>query len=344
MKYKNISKLATAALALLLSGTSSQAAPVESNNIDAAAKWLIHIDFDSLLDTEIAQHVLDQNPKLSDQKLEALKNIIGIDFKTGLHGATIYGNGQPDNGVLILHADAKPDVLINFAKLNDEYREEKFQDHIIHNLPDDKKPGKRNYICFYTNKKIVIGPSSTLVKECIQLLNGDRDSKPVNHEMEELNRYQPSPFLIAYGDFSALHKEGNHNKAATFKQAKRMGLSIGEHGGNIKSILVITAKNIEVATQIENFLRGIIAIGQLSGEKHPHLATLANAAKISKKDPEIIAIETELPTSTLISVGHAMKEHKKKKMERAGLNDAGKSEGKKKKNRKRKQQSEENSE
>jgi len=74
------------------------------------------------------------------------------------------------------------------------------------------------------------------------------------------------------------------------------------------------------------------------------LATLANAAKISKKDPEIIAIETELPTSTLISVGHAMKEHKKKKMERAGLNDAGKSEGKKKKNRKRKQQSEENSE
>ena len=313
MKIQNTTKLAATALALLMAAPAMQAAPAQSKYVDATAKWLIHIDFDALLKTDIAQHALAENPKLSDQKLEALKNIIGIDLKTGLHGATIYGNGQPDNGVILVHADAKSDNLINFAKLNDDYKEATFGEHTIHNLPDKKKPGKRNHICFYSSNKIVVSQSPALVKQCIQLLDGERDSKPVNGEMEELANYQKDPVLLAYGDFSSLRKGMRGKKAASFDQAKRVGISLGETGGQIRAMVGIIARDSEVAVQLETFLRGMIAIGQLSADKNPHLGTLANAVQITRSNTDMISLELDIETAKLIEAGEALKQQKKAK-------------------------------
>ena len=311
MKIQHTTKLGVAACMLLMATPSIHAAPVESKNIDATSKWLIHIDFDALLKTEIAQHALADNPKLSDQKLEALKNIIGIDLKTGLHGATIYGNGAPDNGVIIVHADAKPDNLINFAKLNDEYKEDSYQDHTIHNLPDKKNPGKRNHICFYSSDKIIVSQSPALVRQSIHLLDGKRESKQVNEEMKELADYQDNPVLLAHGDFSALRKGKRGKHAASFDQAKRVGISLGETEGQIRAMIGIIAQDSEVAVQLETFLRGMIAIGQLSADKNPALGTLANSVQIRRNNNDMISMELDIETIKLIEAGEAVKQHKR---------------------------------
>jgi hypothetical protein len=312
MKFLTPACLRAALASILIAAPLSHAAPVKSEHIDSTAKWMVHLDINALLKTDIAQHALEQNKQLSGQKLEALKNIIGIDLKTQLHGATLFGNGQPDNAVVIIHADAKPDNLVNFAKLNDAYKEEKFQDFIIHSLPDEKKPGKRNHICFYSSNKVVVAPSADSVKLGVELLNGSRESIAVNGEMEKLGDFQETPVLIAYGDFSSLQK-GKGKKAETFKQAKRIGLSLGEVNGYIKGGLAVVTENAEVATQIESFLRGVIAIGQLGRENNPALATLADAMKVTKSEADIISVEMQMPTATLIEIGETMKNQKKKK-------------------------------
>ena len=309
MKYLKTTCL-SAALASTLLATSAVAAPIKSEHIDSTAKWMLHVDINALMKTDIAQHAMEQNKHLSGQKMEALKNLIGIDIKTGLHGATIFGNGQPNNAVVIIHADAKPDNLINFAKLNDAYQEVTFQDHTIHSVPDDKKPGKRNHICFYSSNKVVVAPSVDSVKLGIELLNGNRKSVSVNGEMEKLGNFMDTPVLIAYGDFSSLHK-GKGKKAETFKQVKRMGLSMGEVDGYMKGGLAVVTENAEVATQIEGFLRGILALGQLNKENNPGLATLAESVNINKAEGEVISIEMQMPTATLIEIGESMKHQKK---------------------------------
>ena len=306
-----------AALAAILSATPSIAAPLKSEHIDASAKWMLHLDINALLKTDIAQHALEQNKQLSSQKLEALKNLIGIDLKTGLHGATIFGNGEPDNAVLIIHADAKSDNLVNFAKLNDAYQEVKFQDYTIHSLPDEKKPGKRNHICFYSPNKVVVAPNAELVKLGINLLNGKRESIAVNGEMEQIGKFQATPVLLAYGDFTALQK-AQGRKAETFKQAKRLGLSIGEVDGFIKGGLAVVTESAEVATKVESFLRGVIAMGQLNRENNPQLATLADALNVKSSEKDVISVELKIPSATLIEVGESMKNQKnQRKAEKA---------------------------
>ena len=320
MKSPTIKTLAAAAL--LASAHTAQAIPADTKYIDATAKWMVHLDIDALMDSSVAQHALETNPHLSGQKLKALQTLTGIDIEKGLHGITIFGNGEPDNGVVIVHAQAKQENLVSFVQLNDKYQSKEHNGHTIHSFPDDKKPGKRISACFMPGNKIVFGQKTGLVEQGIDLLSGDRPAINSNGEMEELGNFQDYPVLLAYGDFSALHKNKNPKKAAAFQQAKRLGVSLGEEEGHVKGMLGIVTENAETALQVENFLRGIIAMGMLSQENNPALATLASAVQVKRKESTLVGLEVEIATKKLIEIGETLNKGKKKHKAKAPKTEA----------------------
>ena len=312
MKPTTIKTLAAAAL-LATAHSTAQALPADTKYIDATAKWMVHLDIDALLDSSVAQHALETNPHLSGQKLKALQTLTGIDIEKGLHGITVFGNGEPDNGVIIVHAKAKQDNLVSFVQLNDKYQSKEHNGQTIHSFPDDKKPGKRISACFLPGDKIVFAQQTKWVELGIDLLKGERPAINSNSEMEEIGDFQDYPVLLAYGDFSALHKNKNPKKAAAFQQAKRLGLSIGEVEGRVKGMLGIVTENAETALQIENFLRGIIAMGMLSQENNPALATLASSVQVKRNESTLVGVEVDIPTQRLIEIGETLNKGKKKK-------------------------------
>ena len=108
-------------LLLVLPVTAIHAAKVQSGHIANDSKWMIHFDLDAFLGSELGQNAMEQGKKLTEERLKSIQEMFGIDLENGLHGATLYGNGEPNNGVILVYADADKKKLLNFAKSNDSY-------------------------------------------------------------------------------------------------------------------------------------------------------------------------------------------------------------------------------
>jgi ribosomal protein S6 len=91
-----------------------------------------------------------------------------------------------------------------------------------------------------------------------------------------------------------------------------MGMAIGEEDGLFMSAFGLSASTEESATQVENLVRGMVALGSLSATEKPELAKLANAVKISR-DGRFVAIQFEMESQEMISV---METSTKRKMKR----------------------------
>ena len=70
-----------------------QAAPLETKNIAADAKWVVHVDVDAIRDSKIVQKAFETCPELkeSGKHFDMIRDKIGVDLRKDLHGMTLYG-------------------------------------------------------------------------------------------------------------------------------------------------------------------------------------------------------------------------------------------------------------
>jgi len=289
-----------------------QAAKVNPAHIPAEAKWLLHIDIDAFKKTTLGEHVMGEINSKGLQKVEALQDIFGIDLENDIHGVTAFGNGEKGNGVLIMHAKANQKKLMNFVVLNDTYEKSSYGKHEIHSLSDEKKPGRRNFFCFYNKKTIVAAPTKDLVTQSLDVLNGESPSIKFNDNIHALGKFVASPVLHGYGDFAGLLEMNKNPKAELLKTISSMGMAIGEEDGLFMSAFGLSASTEESAEQVESLVKGMVALGSLSATENPELAKLANAVDISR-DARFVAIRFEMESQEMISL---MESSSKRKMKR----------------------------
>src|SRR5438445_9117228 len=112
---KRLLAIATLALAWNLGGV-CRAAAFDPSTVAADAKWLVHVDFDALRESKVAQHAREEIMKhdIAKTVLAMIKEATGADLDKDLHGATAYGSGiKPHAGVLIVYAHADREKLVN---------------------------------------------------------------------------------------------------------------------------------------------------------------------------------------------------------------------------------------
>ena len=86
-------------------------------------------------------------------------------------------------------------------------------------------------------------------------------------------------------------------------------MAIGEEGGLFMSAFGLSASTEESAAQVENLVRGMVALGSLSATERPELAKLANAVKISGK---FVAIQFEMESQEMIGLMETSSKRKNK--------------------------------
>ena len=307
----------TLALLLLAAPLANlQAAKINPAQVPADSRWVLHVDLDAFKGTTLGKHVLNEIDAKAKKQLQAFEGIFGINLENGLHGATAFGNGEKDKGVLLIHADADKEKLLNFAILNDKYEKSTHGKHEIHSLPDDKKPGKRNFFCFYNNGTVVAGPGADLVTRSVDVLDGEASSLTLNEDLRALGKFVPTPVALGYGDFSTLLKHNKDPKAEILKKVSSIGLAIGEQDGVFKSATGLAASDEESATQVENLIRGIVALGALTGAENPEVAKLANAVKV-KREANFVTLRFEMNSQELIALLETLDKKKKGKAKKS---------------------------
>src|SRR3954468_5654997 len=309
-------KLILHLFAVLLFITTGLAGPLHKEQVGADVKWLVHLDVDSFLASKVGQFVTQEflEKKLAGQTAELNKKFgINLDWRQ-IHGLTAYGSeykmrGEP-SGVLIIHSDlAVADMIEAIMAVLDAQglpdnpvKKIEKQPFPIYSLKDELfgAPLKGGLLVLSRSKddlqaacKVVVGTSANL------------------SSAKTFSAFPESPkgfivMVVAEGFTDAPLPP----QAKILKNAEGAQIVAGEQADKLFLQLSLSAKDTEAATQIQQVLQGLLALGALAQSENKDLQELTQAIKISSSE-KVVTAKVELPVTTVLD--HVAAQEKKTK-------------------------------
>lgn len=276
-------------LGLTLAMIAGQAAKVDKINISKDAKFAAHLDLDAFRASEIGTTMLkkmrqDFSLPEGSEKLDALVEIIGFDPLTAIQSATLSGNGEEDNGILVVKHKATSTKLLAFMKLDEHYRKTEHGKHEIHGA-GDRGDGERGYVSFVSDTTAVLAPSREQAAKAIDLVNGKGAARQVPPSLDMISKKAKSVFLMAYADVESLKE--HIDDLNVNQMAKQAALVLGESDGKLVLSLAVDAYNADTAEQMEAMVNGLIGFARLGQEENPEIKGILKGLKVTRNEATV---------------------------------------------------------
>ena len=276
-------------LGLTLVMIAGQAAKVDKINISKDAKFAAHLDLDAFRASEIGTTMLkkmrqDFSLPEGSEKLDALVEIIGFDPLTAFQSATLSGNGEEDNGILVVKHKATSTKLLAFMKLDEHYRKTEHGKHEIHGA-GDRGDGERGYVSFVSDTTAVLAPSREQAAKAIDLVNGKGAARQVPPSLDMISKKAKSVFLMAYADVESLKE--HIDDLNVNQMAKQAALVLGESDGKLVLSLAVDAYNADTAEQMEAMVNGLIGFARLGQEENPEIKDVLKGLKVTRNEATV---------------------------------------------------------
>ena len=269
-------------LGLALALTAGQAAKVDKANIAKDAKFVAHLDLDAFRASKIGTTILEQVRKEEGaEKLDALIEIIGFDPLTALHGVTLFGNEEKDNGIFIVTHKANTAKLLAFMKLDEHYRKTEHSKHEIHGA-GDRDDKQRGYVSFVNDTTAVLAPSRELAAKGIDLVNGKGVAKQFPPSLESIRKKAKNAFVIAHADVESLKEKIDDDNVR--QMVKQAAIVMGESDGNLILSLAVGAYDADTAEQMEAMVNGLIGFARLGQEENPEIKDILKGLKVTRDE------------------------------------------------------------
>ncbi len=271
-------------LGLTLAMTAGQAAKVDKINISKDAKFAAHLDLDAFRASKIGTTILEKvRQEEGREKLDALVEIIGFDPLTAFQSATLSGNGEEDNGILVVRHKADSTKLLAFMKLDEHYRKTEHGKHEIHGA-GDRGDGERGYVSFVSDTTAVLAPNREQAAKAIDLVNGKGAAKKLPPSLASIGKDTKNAFLVAYADVSAISNIDDEN----IKQmAKEASLVLGESDGKLILSLAVDAYDADTAEQMEAMVNGLIGFARLGQEENSEIKDILKGLKVTRNEATV---------------------------------------------------------
>lgn len=297
----------TACLLLaVLASLNASAGPLRKDNVSADAKWVLHLDVENLLATQLggffAKEFVDKRLAKPVRDIEQQFGIVfdwreiksvtayGTDFKKAVQGS----------GVLLIEG-------FDFAGGLDAVIE-KLSAQGAGNVPLEKLQGEPFPI--YAAKGEIygapVGDRLFLISKSKEQLERARDvaaGKAAN--LSKGNSFPaladaPKGFLLAAVADGFQSAAKLPPPAQGLKNAESGQVVAGEKADKVFVNLALNAKTIESASQMQQVLQGLLALATLSQEQNKDLATLVQGLKVSGAE-KTVSVNLELPAETVIA-------------------------------------------
>jgi hypothetical protein len=304
----------THVFAVLLFVTTGIAGPLRKEQVGADVKWLVHLDVDSFLASKVGEYVMQEfvEKKLTKQTTDLKKQFgINLDWHQ-IHGLTAYGSeykmrGEP-SGVLIIHSDlAVADMIEAIMAVLDAQvpsgnplTKVENKPFPIYSVKDAVfgAPLKGGLLVISRSKddlqaacKIILGTSANL------------GSAKMFSSLPEA----PKGFIVM-GVAEGFVDAPLPPQAKILKNAQGAQIVAGEQADKLFLQLSLSAKDAEAATQIQQVLQGLLALGALAQSENKDLQELTQATKISSSE-QVVTARVELPVATVLD--HVAAQEKK---------------------------------
>ncbi len=268
-----------AALALL--AAVGQAAPLDSKNVAANAKWVVHVNVDAVRDSHVVQKAFETCPRLKDsgKHFDMIRDKIGVDLRKDLHGITLYGlDSDKTHAVAIVFSTVNQKLLLEKAAKAADHKVTKHGEIDIHSWT--AKHGAKTHTtagAFFKPDVLVFAASVEGVAAAIDVLDGK--SPGITDAKSQLGlRVKPGTTLLVRA--TTIPPEA---KCAVLKQVESFRVALGEHDGKSFYRASLVMKSPEAAAQLKTITDGVQAIASLKFSGDANVMKLVDGLKATVK-------------------------------------------------------------
>jgi hypothetical protein len=269
--------------ALALFAAVGQAAPLDTKNVAANAKWVVHVDVDAIRDSHVVQKAFKTCPVLKDhagQHFDMIRDKIGIDLRKDLHGMTLYGpDTDKTHAVAIVFSTVNQHLLLEKAEHATDHKVTKHGDIDIHSWTQ-KQGGKSRPAAgaFYKSDVLVFAASVEGVAAAIDVLEGK--SPGISDAKSALGGRPPAGATLVVRS-TAIPAE---TKCAILKQVESFRVAMGESAGESFYRASAVMKSAEAAVQVKAINDGLKALGALRFAGDADVMKLVDGLKTTVND------------------------------------------------------------
>jgi hypothetical protein len=278
-----------------------QAGPLDLDEVSAKAKWAAHLDLEGLFSSRIGglfKDALEEEGAMA--KIDAFGTIFEFNILEDLHSITAYGTSfEKEEAVGIFKGRFDEKKILALMGIEGTCRDFKHRGHTIHEWKDSHE---RFYINFLDSDGVMVSNSEELMKEAVEVLDGEQDSLDDRDGLKGLRSLPRHAFLAAAAqDFSKLAGCGDEPQAAMLKKAQEVRVVIGESEGMNYLDVTLATKDRETSQQVHDIVKGLIALGTIFSQDEPELAWLVEHAEV-ERDGRLVSIREAVPSDKLMKM------------------------------------------
>lgn len=329
--------IATATVMSCVASPKVQAKDLNPAHVPADAKWVLHVDLDQLLDTELAQTVRERRPEIVQGIRQWIQQQYGIDPRSDLRSVTMFSKDYEEyTGSVVIQAkydpqkvrqqlqqaeqlqktqwdnltlytfqvaehkgNAKYDTGRNFEGRRGNRRTAQRQSRDVSGkVGHDQSGGKEMTVVLLDQDTIVFGSSVENAKDVVGLLRGDQPSLR-GKESQLLG--DGATDAIMYG---AAIKLNNITKQdlpmPVLKQHESINWVFGSEDDQLYETATLVGQSEDVAEKMEQVVRGFLAYETLWAADSEALTELVEAVEVTR-DGKQLKVDWKAETDTVIA-------------------------------------------
>lgn len=278
MKYKYVFYV----LFMVLPAGVLFAESIQTARIDKDARWVIHADYDVFNKTSLAAAV---RQKIAQRKMEPdiaqFKQKYSFHPMDEVYSVLLYGtDATPENTVVVINAKFDPPTLIGLVK---DSTQTPHGTHTIYNWmsKNPKTAGKQEYGAIWNSKLIVLAGSMPATQKALDVLDGKSPNASKDSLFSDI-ALQPGQFLHIQADKVGQISQ-KEPQAMILSQTSHVLITLAETNGILDMQMDLMVPAADKLTEIEQVVRGLLAVGMLSAQQNkPQLLPILAAMKIEK--------------------------------------------------------------
>ena len=264
--------------------------------VPAEAQWALFIDVQKLTSSSMFKALVGQGELAKIQgKTDQVFAKLRIDPLKDLKGVTVFGMGKEDEeAVVALSGKFDRAHLIGLIKAETTHQEIPFGKHTIYKWDDDE------FGVFAADDLVLLGENDKAIRAALETLEG-RKKDAVPPLLSGVMKESPNALMV-FGVKNVPGLIGEHDSPVILSKMKGAEGSLSESGENLKIDLSILAESAQVAKDVEQAIRGLMAIANLQ-LKESEVQAFVDAVQIAV-DGQNVRIKAVYPLSKLLGLVH----------------------------------------
>lgn len=306
---------ALALSALILTSPLVAADEYDPGKVPADTRWMVHIDFESVLEAKIFQHLGvnldDMIAEIEEEdEYQMVRSQLGMDPLRALRSLTLYSpEADPETAVLQVHIEGDLSALVGMGREQDNYAPRIVDGVELHRWQE----GNESFFAYVhttdhrtegLQNRVLISNDGSRISQAARVLRG---------ESKSIAQVDDAPISVRPSAGSMVFVAANANfedyvdipqASALAKSAKSFVLEIGETGERSFIHATVEAEATREAKRMVDVIRGASALLSLVGPEEdwvdPALEFL-DALDVRQRDNEV-TLRFEYNTEDLVEL------------------------------------------